>query len=60
MIVGGALEVAGRELGTLLIEGAPVFLRRPERLSLRQQVVAREPRLDVDHVAHLAQVFDPF
>ena len=52
------LEVARLELGAVLLEALEVVGRRPQRLLLRQQEVARVAVLDVDDVAHLAEAAD--
>ena len=51
-------EVTGLELAAVLLEAGEVVGRGPQGLLLRQQEVAREPVLDVDDVAHLAEAAD--
>src|SRR3546814_12511571 len=50
-----ALQVVGLELRALRLEAGEIVLRRPHRLFLRQEVIAREARLDRPDVAHLPQ-----
>ena len=52
------IEIIGLELGSALLELGDVVFGRSQRLLLRQQVVARIARLDVDHFAHLAEFLD--
>ena len=50
------LGVRGVDLGALLLEELHVGRRRLEGEALRQQVVAAVARLDLDHLAPLAEV----
>ncbi len=52
------LEVLRLELLLLALEAGLVLLRGPERLALRQEVVARIAVLDVHDLAHLAELGD--
>src|SRR3546814_14393243 len=53
-----ALQVVGLELRALRLEAGEIVLRRPHRLFLRQEVIAREARLDRHDVAHLPELLD--
>src|SRR3546814_17206256 len=48
----------GLELRALRLEAGEIVLRRPHRLFLRQEVIAREARLDRHDVAHLPELLD--
>ena len=53
-------DIRRLELPTALLELLQIIFGRAQRLSLGHQEIARIARLDVDHVAHLAELFDPF
>src|SRR3546814_9527113 len=48
----------GLELRALRLEAGEIVLRCPHRLFLRQEVIAREARLDRHDVAHLPELLD--
>ncbi len=53
-----AFQVLRLELRPLCLEDGQVALGRPQGFALRQQVIARIARLDLDHVAHLTELLD--